>query len=121
MPLIAGIGFPLTVNYSIHRSAKALAAAAAPGLMGSFSVWSIVAAAVTPTDIASYGLAGEKIQKSLESCLPRRCRTEASYWARHCPPALMGARYAGSIAFMELLDHFTRSLLGYHYYPNWDI
>jgi ABC-type Na+ efflux pump permease subunit len=123
MPLIVGVGFPLIVNYSLHRSAKALTAAAAPGLMDSFSIWFIVAAAVIPTAIASYSLVGEKIQKSLEPMLATPMSDGDILLGKTLSALIipMGALYAGAAAFMGLMDHFTYSLLGYYYYPNWDI
>jgi ABC-2 type transport system permease protein len=123
MPLIVGIGFPLIVDYSIHRAAKALTAAAAPGLMDSFSIWFIIAAAIVPTAIASYSLVGEKIQKSLEPMLATPMSDGDILLGKTMSGLLipLGALYSGSIAFMVLLDYFTHNLLGYYYFPNWHI
>lgn len=123
MPLIVGIAFPLIVNYSLHRSAKGLSAAAAPGLMDSFSLWFLIGAAVIPTAIASYSLVGEKIQKSLEPMLATPMADEDILLGKTLSALLIpvGALYTGSIFFMTLMDYFTRSALGYYYYPNWHI
>ena len=123
MPLIVGIVFPLIVDYSINRGTKSLSAGAAPGLMDSFSIWFVIAAAIIPTAIASYSLVGEKIQKSLEPMLATPM-TDGDILLGKTLSALLlplGALYAGSISFMTLLDFFTHSLLGYYYYPNWHI
>jgi ABC-2 type transport system permease protein len=123
MPLIVGIVFPLIVNYSLHRSTKALTAVTARGLMDSFSIWFIIAAAIVPTAIASYSLVGEKIQKSLEPMLATPMSDGDILLGKTLSGLLvpLGALYAGSITFMVLLDYFTHNLLGYYYYPNWHI
>ncbi len=123
MPLIVGIAFPLIVNYSISRGAKSLSATAAPGLMDSFSIWFIIAAAIIPTAIASYSLVGEKVQKSLEPMLATPMSDGEILLGKTLSALLipLGALYAGSVSFMTLLDYFTHGLLGYYYYPNWHI
>lgn len=123
MPLIVGVVFPLIVDYSLHRPAKALSAVTTIGLMDSFSIWFIIAAAIIPTAIASYSLVGEKIQKSLEPMLATPMSDGDILLGKTLSGLLvpMGAIYAGSIAFMTLMDSFTHSLLGYYYFPNWHI
>jgi ABC-type Na+ efflux pump permease subunit len=123
MPLIVGIVFPLLVNYSVSRSTKGLSAVAAPGLMDSFSIWFIIAAAIIPTAIASYSLVGEKVQKSLEPMLATPMSDGDILLGKTLSALLLPlvALYAGSISFMSLLDFFTQNLLGYYYYPNWHI
>jgi len=123
MPLIVGVGFPLIVDYSLHRATKGLSAAAAPGLMDSLSIWFIIGAAIIPTAIASYSLVGEKIQKSLEPMLATPMTDEDILLGKTLSGLLVpvGALYAGSIFFMVLMDYFTSDLLGYNYYPNWHI
>ena len=123
MPLIVGIVFPLIVDYSVNRGTKGLSAVAAPGLMDSFSIWFIIAAAVIPTAIASYSLVGEKIQKSLEPMLATPMSDGDILLGKTLSALLLplGALYTGSISFMALMDYFTHSLLGYYYYPNWHI
>jgi ABC-2 type transport system permease protein len=122
MPFIVGIAFPFIVNYSLHKS-KGLSAAAAPGLMDSFSIFFLVGAAVIPTAIASYSLVGEKIQKSLEPMLATPMADEDILLGKTLAALLIpvAALYTGSIFFMGLNDYFTRSALGYYYYPNWHI
>jgi ABC-2 type transport system permease protein len=123
MPLIVGIVFPLIVDYSLHRSAKAFTAAAAIGLMDTFSIWFIIAAAMIPTAIASYSFVGEKVQKSLEPMLATPMSDGDILLGKTLSALVVptGAIYTGSIAFMALLDYFTHNLLGYYYYPNWHI
>jgi ABC-2 type transport system permease protein len=123
MPLIVGVVFPLLVHYYITSSAKGLSAAAAPRLLDSFSIWFIIAAAITPTAIASYSIVGEKLQKSLEPMLATPMSDGDILLGKTISALLLPlvAVYAGSLAFMSLVDYFTHSLLGYYYYPNWHI
>ena len=123
MPLIVGIAFPFLVHYYITSSTKGLSAAAAPRLMDSFSIWFIIAATVTPTAIASYSIVGEKLQKSLEPMLATPMSDGDILLGKTISALLLPlvAIYAGSISFMLLMDNFTHNLLGYYYYPNWQI
>jgi ABC-2 type transport system permease protein len=123
MPLIVGVIFPLVIDFSLHRSTKTITAATAVGLMDSFSIWFIIAAAMVPTAIASYSLVGEKIQKSLEPMLATPMSDSDILLGKTLSALLvpLAAIFAGSIAFMSLMDYFTRGLLGYYYYPNWHI
>lgn len=123
MPFIVGIVFPFIIDYSLHRADKGLSAAAAPGLMDSFSIFFLIGAAIIPTAIASYSLVGEKIQKSLEPMLATPMADGDILLGKTLSALLIpvGALYAGSLFFMALMDYFTRSALGYYYYPNWHI
>ena len=123
LPLIVGVGFPLIIDYSLNRGAKSLTAAAAPGLMDSFSMWFIIGATVIPTAIASYSLVGEKIQKSLEPMLATPMTDGDILLGKILSGLLIpvAALYAGSISYMALMDYFSRGVLDYLYYPNWQI
>ena len=123
LPLIVGVGFPLIIDYSLNRGAKSLTAAAAPGLMDSFSMWFIIGATVIPTAIASYSLVGEKIQKSLEPMLATPMTDGDILLGKIISGLLIpvAALYAGSISYMALMDYFSRGVLDYLYYPNWQI
>ncbi|HZW85716.1 MAG TPA: hypothetical protein VFE91_07445 [Nitrososphaerales archaeon] len=123
MPLIVGFAFPLILDYSFRRTGKVLSAATALGLMDTFSIFFIIAAAMVPTAIASYSLVGEKVQKSLEPLLATPMSDGDILLGKTMSALLvpLGAIYGGSIAFMSLMDYFTHDLLGYYYYPNWHI
>lgn len=123
LPLIIGVAFPLILNYSLNRANKPMAAAAAPAFMDAFSIWFVIGAVIIPTAIASYSLVGEKIQKSLEPMLATPMSDGDILLGKTISALLLpvAALYAGSIAFMTLMDHFTRGALGYYYYPNWHI
>jgi len=67
-PLAVGIAFPLILQYALNHTTH-LVGGSISGLMDAFSVWFMIGAAVIPTAIASYSMAGEKVQKSLEPLL----------------------------------------------------
>jgi ABC-2 type transport system permease protein len=125
LPLIVGVVFPLILNYSVHNTSRGhpLSAAAAPPLMGAFSLWFVIGAVIIPTAIASYSLVGEKIQKSVEPILATPMSDGEILRGKTISGLLIPviALYAGSIIYMTLMDNFTHSLLGYYYYPNWHI
>jgi ABC-2 type transport system permease protein len=120
-PFIVAVIFPLILNYSINKQSPALAAALAPPLMDSFSIWFLTAAVTIPTAIASYSLVGEKLQKSLEPLLATPMSDGDILLGKSISGLLIpvASIYAGSIIFMVLMDHFTQGVLGYLYYPNW--
>lgn len=121
-PIVIGIVFPLIVNYTIHQPKNGhMATSTITSLMDAFSVWFLIGAVIIPTAIASYSLVGEKIQKSLEPLLATPM-TDGEILLGKVISALfvpLGSLYVGSIIFMVLMDEFTRSRLGYYYYPNW--
>ncbi len=123
MPLVVGIAFPMIMNYSLHNKNHALAAAAAPSLMDAFSIWFVIGAAIIPTAISSYSLVGEKIQRSLEPMLATPMTDGEILLGKTISGLLIPvvSIYAGSIIFMALMNNFTKDLLGYQYYPNWQI
>lgn len=122
-PLIFSILFPLILNYSIHKETRAVAATVAPTLMDSFSIWFLFGAVTIPTAIASYSLVGEKLQKSLEPLLATPM-TDGDILLGKAISGLVipvASIYVGIIIFMALMNHFSQSVLGYLYYPNWHI
>jgi hypothetical protein len=123
-PLIVGVLFPLILNYAIHREKTVAAARAlAPQLMDAFSIWFLIASVTIPTAIASYSLVGEKLQKSLEPLLATPMSDGDILLGKSVSGLLIPvvSIYAGAVIFMALTDHFTQSVLGYFYYPNWHL
>lgn len=123
LPFIVGVAFPSILNYSLHNAKRAMSPATATTLMDSFSIWFLVGAVIIPTAIASYSLVGEKIQKSLEPMLATPMADGDILLGKTISGLVIpvAALYAGSILYMGLMDYFTQGLLGYLYYPNWDI
>ncbi|MEM0117711.1 MAG: ABC transporter permease [Conexivisphaerales archaeon] len=120
LPVIISIGFPLILNYAMHRANRPVGAATLPTLMDAFSIWFIIGAVIIPTAIASYSLVGEKVQKSLEPLLATPL-TDGEILLGKTISALLiplAALYLGSVIYMTLTDYFTSKVLGYNYYPN---
>ncbi len=122
-PLIVAVLFPFILNYSIQKEPTSVAVAVAPQLMDSFSVWFLIGSIIIPTAISSYSLVGEKLQKSLEPLLATPMSDGDILLGKVISGLLIpvAAIYTGSIIFMVLMDHFTQGLLGYLYYPNWQM
>jgi ABC-2 type transport system permease protein len=96
-------------------------ASALPGTLNAFLFFFMIYTGALPATLASYSLVGEKVERSLEPLLA----TPASdgeillgkALAALIPPLV--AMWAGMVLLMALCDAFTRSTLGYLFFPNW--
>lgn len=92
-----------------------------PQTLNAFLFFFMIYTGALPATIASYSLVGEKIERSLEPLLA----TPASDGeillgkglAALIPP--LAAMWAGMFLLMGLCDAYTRTALGYLYFPNW--
>jgi ABC-2 type transport system permease protein len=92
-----------------------------PRMLNAFLFFFMIYTGALPASIASYSMVGEKVERSLEPLLA----TPASdgeillgkALAALVPPLLV--MWAGMVTLMTLCDAFTRSTLGYLYFPNW--
>jgi ABC-2 type transport system permease protein len=118
--VLVSIALPLLVRYI---SSKAGRAAVLPNFIDAFSYWFVIGAALLPVTIASYSLIGEKVQKSLEPLLATPTTDEEILAGKGIAAFLpaIGASYVGAVIFMVLVDIFTSGILGYVYYPNWNM
>jgi ABC-2 type transport system permease protein len=123
MPLGVGIGFPALVGYIVQKNGTMHLASYLPSYIDAFSFWFVIGAAVLPTTIAAYGIVGEKVERSLEPLLATPTTDGeillGKLLAAFVPTML--AIWAGSALFQFLVDLFTRTGLGYLYYPNWEM
>lgn len=122
MPIGVAVGFPLLVAY-IASSGGASSASYLPQYIDAFSFWFVIGAASLPTYIASYGIVGEKVEKSLEPLLSTPT-TDGEILAGKALSAFVPtilAVWAGSVLYMVLVDWATRGVLGYFYFPNTEI
>jgi ABC-type Na+ efflux pump permease subunit len=123
--VLASVGLPLTLQFGTARTVEGagIPASDLPTVIGGFSFFFIIGAATLPTAIASYSLVGEKIQKSLEPLLATPTTDGeillGKAMAAFIPP--MAGTYIGAIIFMVLIDRITYPILGYLYFPNWDM
>jgi ABC-2 type transport system permease protein len=91
-------------------------------LLPAFLFYYVILGSYLSTPIASYTIAGEKIEKSLEPLLATPT-TDGEILlgkgiAAFLPP--LAAVLGGSALFMLLMDLTTRGRLGYYYFPDWD-
>ncbi len=118
--VIVSIGLPFVIRFV---TSKPGAAASLPILLNAFSFLFVIGAALAPVGIASYSLVGEKVQKSLEPLLATPTTDEEILAGKSIAAFLpaIGANFVGVLIFATLVDLFTHNLLGYFYYPNWNI
>jgi ABC-2 type transport system permease protein len=117
---VVSIGLPFVIRYV---AGKPSAAVLLPTLLSAFSFLFVIGAALAPVGIASYGLVGEKVQKSLEPLLATPTTDEEILAGKSIAAFLpaIGANFVGVLIFSTLVDVFTHNTLNYYYYPNWDI
>jgi ABC-2 type transport system permease protein len=94
-----------------------------PAFINAFSFWYVIGATFLPVGVASYSLIGEKLQKSLEPLLATPTTDEEILLGKTLAAFIpaVGVNFIGAALFCVLVDVFTRSTLGYLYYPNGDI
>jgi ABC-2 type transport system permease protein len=118
--VLVSIALPLLVRFISNKAGRA---AVLPNFIDAFSYWFVIGAALLPVTIASYSVIGEKIQKSLEPLLATPTTDEEILAGKGIAAFLpaIGASYIGAVIFMVLVDIFTSGILGYVYYPNWNM
>ena len=122
-PLGIALGFPgivAAIAYAYPSTASASAASISP-FLNAFSFWFVIGAASLPSGIASYSIAGEKIQKSLEPLLATPMTDSEILLGKSiaCFVPPMVSIWGSSVIYMATMDALTRPWLGYLYYPNW--
>jgi|HubBroStandDraft_1064217.scaffolds.fasta_scaffold00613_23 ABC-2 type transport system permease protein len=121
LPLGVGIGFPLLIGYIVHSGGTGRLESYLPDLVNAFSFWWVIGAAMLPTAIASYGIVGEKIERSLEPLLSTPTTDGeillGKVLAAFIPTML--AVWAGSTLYQVIVDLETSGPLGYLLFPSW--
>jgi ABC-2 type transport system permease protein len=111
----------LAVLFSQIIARGNISASLLPRMLNAFLFFFMIYTGALPASLASYSMVGEKVERSLEPLLA----TPASdgeillgkALAALVPPLLV--MWAGMVTLMTLCDAFTRSTLGYLYFPNW--
>jgi ABC-type Na+ efflux pump permease subunit len=121
-PLVVAIGLPLLIHF-VRGNRGGIPAGALPTLLNAFSFFFTIGAAYMPTTISAYSLVGEKVERSLEPLLATPITDGELLLGKSIagffPP--IGALYIAAAVFMALMDLFTRSTLGYLFFPNWTL
>ena len=122
LPLLLSILFPLVIEFG-GRKTGGITGSYLLTLLDSFAWFFVIIPAIIPGPIASYSIAGEKLEKSLERLLATPTTDGEILLGKSIAAFLPGivATYVGASIFMALIDAVTYSKLGYYYYPNWDM
>jgi len=122
VPLLIAILLPAVVYYMEHKGNGPVSAAQLVVLLPAFGFFYLILAGVIPTTIASYSIAGEKVEKSLEPLLATPTTDNEILLGKGIAATAlpMGAILASATAYMILTDLVTQSTLGYYYFPNWN-
>ena len=121
-PVIISVLPPAIIQFAANRE-PGIPAARIPTLLDSFSIFLLMGAAFLPLGIASYTIVGEKIEKSLEPLLATPLTDGEILLGKTVSaflPTLL-AMYTGALFFIIGTDAVTYPLLGYLYFPNWNI
>jgi ABC-type Na+ efflux pump permease subunit len=118
---LAALPLGLAVLFSQIIARGHIPAGQLPQMLNAFLFFFMIYTGALPATLASYSLVGEKVERSLEPLLA----TPASdgeillgkALASLVPPLV--AMWAGMVTLMALCDAFTRSALGYLFFPNW--
>jgi ABC-2 type transport system permease protein len=123
LPLGVSIGFSGLIWYVVQKGTASELGSYLPTLVGAFSFWWVIGAAMLPTAIAAYGIVGEKIEKSLEPLLSTPTTDGEILLGKVLAAFLptMAAVWAGSALYQVLVDEITHGPLGYWLFPSWQM
>jgi ABC-2 type transport system permease protein len=118
VPLFVAILIPVIIGYVGQTKTPAELVV----LLPAFLFFYVILGAYLSTPIASYTIAGEKLEKSLEPLLATPTTDSEILFgkgiAAFFPP--LTAVLGGSALFMLLMDLTTKGKLGYYYFPDWN-
>jgi ABC-2 type transport system permease protein len=122
-PVLLALLFPSVLFFASSRSAGGIPTDYLSILLNAFSFFFVIVSAMLPTAIAAYSIVGEKMEKSLEPLLATPT-TDGEILlgksiAAFLPPLI--AIYASSALYMALMNYVTGALVGFYYYPNWEM
>ena len=113
LPLVLSIALPGVIAYVSTRETTSTSVLV--GLLGSFSFFFVILAAIIPAAISSYSIVGEKVEKSLEPLLATPATDGEILLGKSLAsfiPAIL-AVFLGASIFMILIDAVTYGKLGY--------
>lgn len=118
LPLVFSVGLPTVIHVAIGR--KGFIPAVDSDLIGAFGFFFIIIAALIPLYISSYGIIGEKVEKSLEPLLSTPTSDGEILMGKYIGtfiPSIL-AVYLGAVIYMSLIDFLTHGYFGYFFFPN---
>lgn len=125
VPLIVSILLPVVLQVIVLR--RNVPPAALPAVveqfLGAFSFFWVILAAVVPITLASYSIVGEKVEKSLEPLLATPLTDNELLLGKSLAAFLpaLASMYVGVVIYMVLADFVTQGVIGYPFFPNWDM
>jgi ABC-type Na+ efflux pump permease subunit len=118
IPLLIAILIPTVIGYVGQNKSPAELVV----LLPAFLFYYVILGSYLSTPIASYTIAGEKVEKSLEPLLATPTTDSEILLgkgiAAFLPP--LAAVLGGSALFMLFMDLTTKGKLGYYYFPDWN-
>ncbi len=122
IPLLIAILIPAVIGFVGQRNTSRTSPAELVVLLPAFLFFYVILGGYLSTPIASYTIAGEKVEKSLEPLLATPTTDGEILLGKGItaffPP--LAAVLGGSALFMLLMDLTTVDKLGYYYFPNWN-
>ena len=122
VPFLIAVLIPAVIGYLSEKNSIRTSPAELVLLLPAFQFYYVILAAGLATPIASYTIAGEKVEKSLEPLLATPTTDGeillGKMIAAFFPP--LAALLGGSALFMVLMDLTTKAKLGYYYFPDWN-
>ena len=118
VPLLIAVLIPTVIGYIGEKKTPAELVV----LLPAFLFFYVILGSYLSTPIASYTIAGEKLEKSLEPLLATPTTDSEILFgkgiAAFLPPLV--AVLGGSALFMLFMDLTTKGRLGYYYFPDWN-
>ena len=118
LPLAIGIGLPLIIHVVIGR--RGFVAGIESDLISAFGFFFIIISAFLPLYISSYGIVGEKLEKSIEPLLSTPTTDGEILMGKYIGtfiPSILSI-YLGSVVYMAFIDILTRGYFGSYFFPN---
>ncbi len=122
VPIVIAILLPGIVYYIQHRGSAPVTAVQLVVLLPAFAFFYFILAGLIPTTLASYSIAGEKVEKSLEPLLATPSTDGEILLGKGIAATVLPltAILLSASAYMAITDAVTFNTLGYYYFPNWN-
>ena len=121
-PFAISLLFSYIIQY-VYSVAPGTKVSDIAGLLDAFAFWFVIIAATLPSPIASYSIVGEKVEKSLEPLLATPVSDGEILLGKSLAAFLptISATYVSAAIYMAWVDRTLYGVVGYLYYPNWEM